>query len=62
MWTLFGADGSGSAALVSRCSGVLARARARAHFQPQRLPPLALLLRVESQRDLAPVFARHGPG
>ena len=44
------------AAVVSRWSGT------RAHLQVQRPALLALLQRVESQPDLAPVFARHWPG
>ena len=44
------------AAVVSRWSGT------RAHLQAQRPALLALLQRVESQPDLAPVFARHWPG
>ena len=44
------------AAVVSRWSGT------RAHLQAQRPALLALLQRVESQPDLAPVFACHWPG
>ena len=44
------------AAVVSRWAGT------RAHLKQHRPPLLALLQRVESQPDLAPVFARHWPG
>ena len=44
------------AAVVSRWSGT------RAHLKAQRPALLAQLQRVESQPELAPVFARHWPG
>ena len=44
------------AAVVSRWSGT------RAHLKEHQPALLALLQRVESQPDLAPVFARHWPG
>lgn len=44
------------AAVVSRWAGT------RAHLKQHRPHLLALLQRVESQPDLAPVFARHWPG
>ena len=62
MWTLFGFDGSGSAAVemaLLRCAAPCPVQRALSWAPDSAQQELQ---RVDSQPDLAPVFARHWPG